>query len=59
MIKAAKHPQEAERIQSLLKHDLLGDLASNEFDHIVRIAAYVCQTPMGCNDVIRWRKTVV
>lgn len=63
MIKAAKHPQEAERIQALLKHDLLGDLASNEFDHIVRIAAYVCQTPMAVMTLLdgekQWFKSKV
>lgn len=63
MIKANKHPQERERIESLSKHNLLSDLQSHEFDHLVRIAAYVCQTPMALMTLLdgqrQWFKSKV
>lgn len=44
---ASLHPQESERIKALADLQILDSLPEKEFDHITRLAAYVCQTPIA------------
>ena len=43
-MKAATHPQEADRLAALKAYDILDTVEEREFDDLVKIAAAICQT---------------
>lgn len=47
MKKAPLHPQESERIESLLSSKLLDTVSEQQFDDITFLASQICQTPMA------------
>src|SRR5258708_1472805 len=56
-------PDEEERLQALRSYDLLDTLPEEEYERLVRLAAFVCDTPMAVLSLVdtdrQWLKARV